>query len=374
VRRPATALAALALAAALAGGATPAAGSRAAAGTPIVLGGLAGQSTPARAAAAYFRWVNARGGVGGRPIDFRLGADGGDLALALDAARRLVERDGVLALVDATGAGATGTTADSLAAAGVSELFARFRPSARAEGRVYGAYLARARPGSAVAVLRGPDDEGAELLAGLRLGVARSSVRVAAVARLAASTELEARLAVLQASGADALVLAVEQLAAVEAYAVLDRLGWRPLVLVAARASAAGELALAPAPAVEGSISLTHLKDPTDPRWRDDAGLRLFRTVLARFGRGVPRDLAAVQGMAVAFETVRLLRALGPAPTRGGVASALGRFDDASSPFLLPGVDVRTGPGDRSPVERAQLRRFAGGGWRGFGGLWPAAA
>ncbi len=92
---------------------------------------------------------------------------------------------------------------------------------------------------------------------------------------------------------------------------------------------------------------------------------------MARHAKGAnAADPVHVQGMAAAYELVRLLRAAGKAPTRAAVLARLSRLSDAANPFLLPGINVRTGEGDRFPVEQAMLRRWSSGRWRSVGGLW----
>ena len=103
--------------------------------------------------------------------------------------------------------------------------------------------------------------------------------------------------------------------------------------------------------------------------------MRLYRALLGRYAKGAnARDGRYLSGMAVAHTLVRALRAAGPQPTRAGVLAQTRKLRDASNPFLLPGVAVRTSATDGFPVEQAQLRRFGRGSWRGFGGLWGGAA
>ena len=95
-------------------------------------------------------------------------------------------------------------------------------------------------------------------------------------------------------------------------YAAAKRLGWRPLVIVSAAASASSVMTLASAGGsnrtVENSISTVFLKDPTDPRWRDDPAVELYRTVMARYAKGANvRDVQYVHGMAAAYEAVRVM-------------------------------------------------------------------
>lgn len=238
---------------------------------------------------------------------------------------------------------------DVFAVFGSAELFADFRLSARAEGWILGSYLARARRGARVGVLHSDDEQGRELLAGLRQGIARSTVRIAA-------TQIEADpvtdVETLQAAGADVLALFVS--APRDAARAAAALGWRPHVVVAADAPGG----------IEGAISLAIAKDPRDPAWRDDPGLRRHRSALAR------ADERFVEGMAAAYELVRVLRAVGKEPTRAAVMAAVRRLNDASNPFLLPGIVVRTSASDTFPIEQAQLGRWSQGRWHRLGGLW----
>jgi len=352
----------------------------------ILLGGTAALSLPGGAAAvrgaeAYLKHVNARGGVHGRRLAYRVLDDGGDPARALDAARRLVEQDGVFALFHTAGTAPNEAIRPYLNGLRVPQLFADaaaaslgrdfrrfpwtigFRPSHEAEGWIHGAYLARAKPAARVAVLFQDDADGRELLRGLRGGSARSQVTVvAARAYDAAAGDVHAELAALQASGADTLALFARAAVATRAGAALRGLAWRPLLV-----TSAGESTLT------GAVSLAFVKDPGDPRWARDPGLRLYGTIL---GRHAPTARAAdvrhVHGMAAAYELVRVLRAAGPLPTRGAVMAQTRKLRGASNPFLLPGIRVETSATERFPLEQAMLQRRTPAGWRVFGGLWSA--
>jgi branched-chain amino acid transport system substrate-binding protein len=246
-----------------------------------------------------------------------------------------------------------------LAAAGVPQLFpasgasglAGLRPSLRAEGWILGSYVARTRPHAVLGVVHGADAEGRELLAGLREGVARTRVRLLAQP-LDAALGAEAQVAELEAEGAELVALLVPRATAAAGAAAATA----PLLLTA-DAAVSGRW-----PA--GAVAIAWAKDPADPRWRDDEGLRPYRSLLR--GRGQ----AHVHGMAAAYELARLLRAAGTEPTRAAVLARLARTTSAANPFLLPGVVVRTGPGDPVPVDAAALRRSTGAGWRALGGIW----
>lgn len=336
-------------------------------GTAPLSGASSALAAVARGASAYVAYANARGGVHGRTIAYDVRDDASDPGQADEGTRQLVELEGVFAILDPLGTERNPTTRDYLSARKVPQLFATgFRPSDEVEGWVYGAYLARTRPDARIGVLYQDDLDGRELVAGLMRGLAPASSKlVVTSSHEVFAVDVQSQLAELKASGANVLALFTTPRLARQAYAFASRAGWRPLV-VAGSASVSGT-----APAAEGAISIAFVKDPADPRWRDDAGVRLYRSIMARYARGAnPRDLLHVQGMAVAYETVQLLKAAGKTPTRASVIVRSRRLRDASNPFLLPGITVATSATDRLPVEQAQLQRWSQGRWRGFGGLW----
>lgn len=168
-------------------------------GTAPLSGASAAQASIARGADAYLRYVNARGGVLGRRIEYRYLDDAGSAAQAAQLTRQLVERDGVFAIFNAVGTEQNEAIREYLNAARVPQLFAAsggtslgadaerspytigLQPSHLAEGWVYGKYVAHTRPGARVAVLVEDDAFGRDLLAGLRKGLQRSKVRIVAL-------------------------------------------------------------------------------------------------------------------------------------------------------------------------------------------------
>ena len=367
----------------------------------ILLGGTAPLSGPdsayasvARGADAYFRYVNARGGVNGRTITYKVVDDGSDPVETVEATRRLVEQDKVFAIFNSFGTEHSLATRDYLNQLKVPQLFVAsgattfgrdhrrypytigFQPSYQAEGWIYGTYLARTKQDARIAVLFQNDDSGRDLLAGLRRGIVRSKAKVVAAEGYdVADPDVQSQIATLKAAGANTLALFATPTFAIQAYAFAARLGWRPLIVVSAASSAASTMTSAAVgttiKTVESSISIAYLKDPTDAKWRADAAMKLYRSVLAKYARGAnAKDLQHVHGMAVAYEAVRLLKATGKNPTRAAVLAQMRKLSDASNPFLLPGITVRTSETERFPVEQALLRRWSQGSWRSFGGLW----
>jgi branched-chain amino acid transport system substrate-binding protein len=77
----------------------------AATGEPLIVGGIHGDAAPGDfsgatdGAAAYFKCVNANGGIHGRPVDYRVENDQWNPELAAQAAAKLVYDDNAIALI-----------------------------------------------------------------------------------------------------------------------------------------------------------------------------------------------------------------------------------------------------------------------------------
>jgi branched-chain amino acid transport system substrate-binding protein len=367
-------------------------GERGATPAQIVLGAtapLTGDDTATaaivRGAEAYFRHVNAGGGVHGRTIHYRIVDDAGDPERTRLATQQLVERDGVLAIVGSPGTEESLAARDYLNGVRVPQLFVAsgagtltrdaagypwtigYQPRYAAEGRIYGRYVTRVNPAARLALLVQAEPDSEELLAGLRAGVAGSGVRIVAAGTADPfGLDLRAQVGTLRASGADAFAVFAEPGLARRAVEAARGLGWRPLAIADSRSITARPLT--------GTVVASFLKRPGDPRWARDPGMRLYRSILARYGRGArAADVLHVYGMAVAYTTVEVLRAAGPNPTRASLMARARSLTSASNPFLLPGITVRTSRTDGTPIDQAVLERWTGRTWAPLGGLWSAA-
>ncbi len=119
-----------------------------------------------------------------------------------------------------------------------------------------------------------------------------------------------------------------------------------------------------------GAISIVFFKDPTDPRWAKDPGIRLSRTVLKAYNPAAnPKDGYYVAGMASAFTMVDTLKRAGKEPTRESVMKAALSLNEPNNPFVLPGIVIKTSPTDHFPMEQVGLERWSGTHWVNFGGL-----
>ncbi len=365
-------------------------------GTSPLTGPAASYASVARGALAYFESVNAKGGVAKRKLEYRILDDAYNPAQTVQAVRRLVEQDRVFAIFNALGTESNLAIRDYLNQSGVPQLFVAsgattwgrdsaeypwtigFLPSYAAEGLVYGRYLARTQRKARIAVLFQNDDYGKDLLANLKKGLGKSGSKVVAAEPYeVTSSDISAQVLKLKASGANVLCLFTTPPFAIRAYVYANRIKWRPLVINNAVSGTSNTMIIASEggknKTVEGTISTTSQKDPLDPRWKKDPGMKLYRSIMARYGAGGSADDANhLYGMAVAYEVVGLLRRLGANPTRAGLMKAARSMNDAKNPFLLPGVVVKTGRGDGFPLQQGQLQRWTKGKWVPVGGLWAS--
>jgi branched-chain amino acid transport system substrate-binding protein len=365
-------------------------------GTSPLTGPAASYATVARGAKAYFDSVNAKGGIAGRKIEYRIADDAYNPAQTVQAVRRLVEQDKVFAVFNTLGTEANLAVRDYLNQTGVPQLFAAsgattfgrdaaqypwtigFQPSYAAEGFVYGTFIATTRKKAKIAVLFQNDDYGKDLLANLKRGLGRSGSKVVAAEPYeVTSPEITSQIAKLKASRADVLCLFATPPFAIRAYVAANRLKWQPLVINNAVSGTSNTMTLASEggknKTVEGTISTTSLKDPLDPRWKKDPGMVQYRAILKKYAPGaIADDANHVYGMAAAFETVSLFKRLGANPTRAGLMKAARSITSPGNPFLLPGIVVKTTKDDGYPLQQGQLQRWSKGKWVPFGGLWTS--
>ena len=376
------------------------------AGTPgvtsnqVLIGGTTPLSGPASAyqsiakgAAAYFRYVNAHGGVNKRRIKYVYKDDGSDPSKTLDATRELVQQDKVFAIFNSLGTEQNLATREYLNALKIPQLFVDsgattfgrdykqypwtigYQPNYRAEGTIYGRYVAKHAPKARVGVLYQSDNYGKDLLNGLRIGLGKKAKLIVSRQSYDVSeVDVRSQVAKLKAARVNCLMLFATPKFAIQSYVYASNLGWRPKVYVNTLSSAANIMGLSTAAAskkqTEGSISIVFLKDPTDPRWAKDPGMKLYRTIMKHYKGGNPNDVNAVYGMSVAHTFVAALKKAGKNPTRPGIMKAATSVNVRNDPFLLPGITVKTGGSDHFPLDQAKLERYHNGHWVAFGGLF----
>jgi ABC-type branched-subunit amino acid transport system substrate-binding protein len=369
--------------------------------TSITLGSsgpLTGEAAAAagvlRGAEGYFKYVNSRGGVNGRKIDFKYLDDAYDPSKTVQNVRQLIQQDNVFALFAVVGTNGNLAIRDFANASGVPTVFSAsgattfgrdykkypwtigYLPPYGEEGELYAKHILATNAKKAkVGVLYQSDDYGKDVLAGFRkgLGAKARTMIVQTVGYDPTASDVQSQVAQLKASGANTFCVFAFGKFAIQAFQYASKLGWKPQIYVNDVASASSIMQIMPRSTSEGAISIVWGKDPATPKFKNDPGTKLAATIIKRYiPGGNPSDGFLTAGMAEAFTMVDALKAAGKNLTRKSLMNAVTHMNEANNPFLVPGVTVKTTPTFRFPIAKVQLQRWHNGHWELFGGVQSA--
>jgi len=364
-------------------------------GTVPLTGEAAAFGTVGPGAKAYFDYVNAKGGVNGRKIEYRYYDDAYNPGQTVLLTRRLVEQDRVFAVFNSIGTANNLAIRDYLNAQKVPQLwagdgsqsigrsFARypwtmgFLMSYRGEGDVYGKTIVKARPRARIAVLYENTELGLDMLTGLTRAIAGKGPRI--VAKQAyefTGADVSSQVGLLKSSGADTLMLFATPKFFLNAIRATHNLGWKPEVYIASVSIEPTIMAIARFNAPEltkGATSIAFVKNPNDPIWAKDPIVARYRAIMKKYNpSGRPTDVYNWYGMTVAWTMVETLRKAGKNLTRAGLLKAAQSLDTVANPFLLPGIRLQTSPTDYRPMEYVYLYRYDNKQWVKVSGLLRA--
>ena len=364
-------------------------------GTVPLTGEAAAFGSVGPGAKAYFDYVNAKGGVNGRAIEYRYYDDAYNPAQTVQLTRRLVEQDKVFAIFNSIGTANNLAIRDYLNAQKVPQLWAGdgsqsigrswakypwtmgFLMSYRGEGDVYGKTIVKSRPKARIAVLYENTELGLDMLTGLTRAIAGKGPRI--VAKQAyefTGADVSGQIGLLKASGADTLMLFATPKFFLQAIATTHRLGWRPQVYIASVSIEPTIMGIARFNAPEltkGALSIAFVKNPNDPIWAKDKAVALYRSIMRKYDpSGKQTDVYNWYGMTVAWTMVETLRKAGKSPTRSSLLKAAQSLDTLANPFLLPGIRLQTSRTDYRPMEQVYLYRYDNKQWVRASGLLPA--
>lgn len=396
LQRPFTAIS-LALALTIAGGGAGLAQKKydtGAGDTEIKIGNIVPYSGPASAygtvgkvMGAVFSKVNDEGGIKGRKVNFISYDDAYSPPKAVEQARRLIESDEVLLLFGTLGTASNTAIQKYVNGKKVPQLFVAtgatkwndpknfpwtmgWLPSYQSEAHIYAKYLLKEKPAAKIAVLYQNDDMGKDYLKGLKDGLASDPKRIVAEESYeVAEPTIDSHVVRLKSASPDVIIFFTTPKFGAQAIKKLGEMSWKPLTIICnVSASTATVMRPAGLENSQGVISTAYAKDASDPQWTDDAGVKNYRALLAKYLPEVnPADASAMTGYNMATTMVEVLRRSGDDLTRANImkqASSLKQFPQEG---LLPGVTITTGPDDFQPIEQLQLMQFKGERWQLFG-------
>ncbi|HKS89234.1 MAG TPA: ABC transporter substrate-binding protein [Stellaceae bacterium] len=362
--------------------------------TCFYTGPASSYGTIGKAMAAYYKMVNDQGGVNGRKINFISYDDAYSPPKTVEQTRRLVEQDHIL-----LDAGPLGTPTNSaiwhyMNQNKVPQLFVStgaskwndpkghpwtigWQPNYHSEGLIYAAYILKENPAAKIGVLYQNDDFGKDYLRGVTDGISGKQAKIVVAASYETTDPtVDSQIVKMKAAGCDAFVNTAIPKFAAQAIRKAVEIEWKPInVLSSIGNSVAGVLKPAGLENAKGLVSDFYLKDPTDPRWKDDAGYKWWIGFMDKYyPEGDKTDGFNVYGPSNAATVVEVLKQCGDDLSRENVMKQAANLHDFTLPMLLPGIKINTSPTDFAPVEQVQMGRFDGQAWQLFGPVLSSAA
>src|SRR6516225_7561351 len=351
-------------------------------------GNLSAYGTIGKAIDAYFKMVNEQGGINGRKINFISYDDGYAPPKTVEMVRKLVEEDKVLFVFQTLGTPPNTAIQKYLNQKQVPQLFVAtgaskwghykenpwtmgFQPDYVTESIIYAKHILANVKDPKIAVLMQNDDYGKDYYNGFRqgLGADADKLIVAHVTYEVTDPTIDSQMIQLKNSGANVFFNITTPKFAAQAIKKSAEIGWKPVhYLNNVSASIGSVIKPAGFDAAQGIISSAYLKDPTDPQWRDDPGMKAWNAFLDKYYPDANRaDVNVMYAYIVSQGLVHVLKNCGNDLTRENIMKQAASMRDFEPLGLLPGVKVNTSPTDFAPLSQLQLMRFKGESWERFG-------
>jgi len=363
--------------------------------TEIKIGNIMPYSGPASAYGvigktedAYFRKINAEGGINGRKINFVSYDDAYSPPKTVEQARKLVESDEVLFIFNSLGTPPNSAIQKYMNAKKVPQLFVAtgatkwndpkefpwtmgWQPNYQSESRIYAKYILKEKPNAKIAVLYQNDDYGKDYLQGLKdgLGAKAATMIIAEESYETSQPTIDSNIVKLKSLNADVFFNVTTPKFAAQAIKKMSEIGWKPMHFLNNVSASIGSV-MKPAgfENAQDIVSSAYLKDTSDPQWKNDAGMKAFDEFLAKyFPEGNRIDGSVMYGYTVAQGIVHVLKACGDDLTRENVMKQAANVKGLELGGLLPGIKVNTSATDFAPLSQLQLMKFKGDKWDLFG-------
>jgi branched-chain amino acid transport system substrate-binding protein len=361
--------------------------------TEIKIGNIMPYSGPASAygtigktLGAYFNKVNAEGGVNGRKITFISYDDGYAPPKTVEQARRLVENDDVLLILNSLGTAHNTAIQKYMNAKKVPQLFVAtgatkfgdpknfpwtmgWQPNYQSEGRVFAQYILKNHPHGKIGILFQNDDYGKDYVKGMKDGLGGKVMVVAELPYEPTDPTVDSQMVSLKASGADIFFNVTTPKFAAQAIKKAAEIGWKPVHLLNSVSSSVGAV-IKPAglDSAQGILTAVYGKDPTDPIWNDDPGKKEWVAFMEKYYPDGDRSSSfTVYGYSIARTMVQVLQQCGDDLTRANVMKQAASLKDYETGMSLPGIRINTSPTDFYPIEQMQMGLFKGDSFQPFG-------
>jgi branched-chain amino acid transport system substrate-binding protein len=341
-----------------------------------------------RTEAAYFNMVNETDGVNGRKLTFISLDDGYSPSKAVEQTRRLVEQEKVAFIYQTFGSVNNIAIRQYLNENGIPQLFCAapadlvgdpqhfpwtigLNPAITSEARIYAKQILLNNPGAKIGILYQDDTFGKTFVTGILegLGQEHAAMIVKEAAYQVSDPTVDSQVLTLQGAGADTLIIAATPKAAAQAIRKAYDVGWSPdRYLFNGASSVAGTLKPAGLDRSKGLITALYVKDPNDPRWQQDPGLKQWTGFASKYlDANESSNSNAVYGFDAAILIVQVLKQCGEELSHENIMRQALNIAHFELPMGLPGTKINTSSDNYFPMRQMQLARFNGESWDLFG-------
>jgi len=336
---------------------------------------------------AYFKMINDQGGINGRKLNLIQYDDAYSPPKTVEQVRKLVEGDEVLFTFQVIGTAANAAVQKYLNSKKVPQLLAStgasrftdpqnypwtmaYNPNYQSEARIYAKYILANHPNAKIGILYQNDDMGRDYMAGLKSGLGdKASMIVGEVPYEVTDPTVDSQIVKLKSMGIDLLFDASTPKFAAQAIKKLADLGWKPVHILDINASpVSATLKPAGLDISKDIISTNYGKDPGDPQWKDDPGLKAYLAFMDKyFPEGDKLNTINTYGYSVAELMTHILRQCGDDLTRENLMKQAANVKNFVPSLALPGIKINTGPDDFRVNKQMQMMKFNGERWELFG-------
>ena len=337
-----------------------------------------------RVGEAYFQMINDKGGLNGRKIKFLTMDDAYSAPKCVEATRRLVEQEEVLALFGSLGTAPQTAVHKYLNSKGVPQLLLNTGaskwndpknnkwtmaglPLYPTEARILAKHVVNVKPDAKVGILYQNDDFGRDFLGPFKKTLADAGGKASVIMEQTydlTDPTINSQLINLSKSGADVFYNISTGKASSQSIRKVAELGWKPLQLLSAGSTGRSILSAAGFENAKGIVAIRYAKDAGVPRWANDPEAMGFEALRKQYLPNVdPDNTIAYAGYGQVATMTEILRRCGDELTRENVLKQASTLNGFHSPFFLDGITYSYTPDDYTPMKTLYISIFNGQDW-----------
>jgi ABC-type branched-subunit amino acid transport system substrate-binding protein len=328
--------------------------------------------------------LNEKGGINGRQIKFLTMDDAYSAPKCVEATRRLVEQEEVLALFGSLGTAPQTAVHKYLNSKGVPQLLLNTGaskwndpknnkwtmaglPLYPTEARILAKHAVSVKPDAKVGILYQNDDFGRDFLGPFKQVLADAGGTAKVIMEQTydlTEPTVDSQLINLSKSGADVFYNISTGKATSQSIRKVVELGWKPLQLLSAGSTGRSILNAAGFENATGIVAIRYAKEVGVPRWVNDPDVMAFEELRKKYLPNVdPDNTIAFAGYGQVVTMAEILRRCGDDLTRANVLRQAANLTGFHSPYFLDGITYSYTPNDYTPMKTLYISIFNGKDW-----------